>query len=58
MPELVHNIHVALQTQAMLGTLRTTSNYVIATWIIVVATWAMVVATFLGVGVALFAALK
>ena len=43
--ELAHNIHVALQTQAMLATLRTTSNYVIATWMIAIATMALVVVT-------------
>jgi hypothetical protein len=28
-PELLHNIHIALQTKAMIATVKTTSNYVI-----------------------------
>jgi hypothetical protein len=34
MPELVQNIHQALQTKAMIAAVRTTSNYVIVTIIL------------------------
>jgi hypothetical protein len=43
-PELVQNIHLALQTKAMIAAVQTSSNYVIVTVILTVVAFASMVA--------------
>jgi len=47
LPEIVQNIHNALQTKAMIAAVRTTSNYVIVTVILAIITLASTVAAFI-----------
>ena len=47
LPELVHNIHVALQTKAMIATVKTTSNYVIVSVFLALIAFASTIATFI-----------
>jgi uncharacterized protein with GYD domain len=47
LPEIVQNIHSALQTKAMIAAVRTTSNYVIVTVILAIITLASTVAAFI-----------
>ena len=46
LPELTHNIHLALQTKAMVAAVRTSSNYFIATVVLVLITLLSTVAAF------------
>lgn len=46
-PEIVQNIHSALQTKAMIAAVRTTSNYVIVAVILAIITLASTVAAFI-----------
>jgi hypothetical protein len=46
-PELIYNIHVALQTKAMIATVKTTSNYVIVTIILAFIAFASVIVSLL-----------
>jgi hypothetical protein len=47
LPELVHNIHFALQTKAMVAAVRTSSNYFIATVMLAIIALASTVAAFM-----------
>lgn len=47
MPELVQNIHQALQTKSMIAAVKTTSNYVIVTIILALIALGGVVANFI-----------
>jgi hypothetical protein len=46
-PELIHNIHLALQTKAMIAAVKTTSNYVIATILLALIAFGGMVANFI-----------
>ena len=46
-PELIENIHLALQTKAMIAAVKTTSNYVIVTIILALIAFAGMVANFI-----------
>ena len=46
-PELVANIHGAMQTKAMIAAVRTTSNYVIVTVILAAITFLAMIAAFI-----------
>ena len=46
-PQLVHNIHMALQTKAMIATVKTTSNYVIVSVFLALIAFASTIATFI-----------
>jgi hypothetical protein len=45
--DLVQNIHLALQTKAMIAAVRTTSNYVIATIILALIAFGGMIANFI-----------
>lgn len=46
-PQLIHNIHLALQTKSMIATVKTTSNYVIVNIILAVIALGGVIANFI-----------